>query len=123
MSEVSQTEPFRECPKCGTSWASREYFLGDPCAELTGYQAHFEQPELGLLMFHHLGCCTTFGMPARQFADLYNGPMYGESLQDSERCNQFCTKRDELGRCVTKCKHAWVRELLQIVESYRKPSS
>lgn len=92
--------------------------MRDPSARLAGYQAHFEQPELGLLLFHHLSCRTTFGIQARDFADLYEGPVYRESMLESDGCGQFCTHHDELGQCTVKCKHAWVREVLHIVDHY-----
>ncbi len=119
MSKASRAAPFRECPKCGTSWSSRGAFLEDPSARLAGYQAHFEQPELGLLLFDHLSCRTTFGIQAREFADLYHGPKYAGSLQDSDGCGGFCAHHDELGQCTEKCRHAWVREVLHIVDNYR----
>jgi hypothetical protein len=117
--DASPTTLFRKCPKCGWSWTHREALLEDPAAVLAGYQAHFERPELGLLLFHHLTCRTTFGIRAGDFADLYHGPFFTESRLDGDGCGQFCSRQDELGQCTEECKHAWVREVLHIVDHYR----
>jgi len=104
---------------CGSSWSTREAFLRDPSAVLAGYQAHFEQLELGLLLFHHRSCRTTFGIPVGAFTDLYDGPIYQESLHDGDRCNKLCTDHKALRRCPEQCRNSWLREVLHLVDGYR----
>jgi hypothetical protein len=118
LTTLNRTEPFRRCPRCAELWPSRAEFLGDPSTVVTGYQVHFEDLELGLFLFNHTGCETTFAVQAHAFADLYNGPIYRESKTHTEECKTLCLHEEQLDRCPTHCECAWVREVLLIVANW-----
>ena len=118
MTAPTRDEPFRQCPRCASRWKDREEFLTDPATVVAGYQAHFRQLELGLFLFNHARCGTTFALHARIFADLYTGPVFQERKTGTADCQRYCKIEDELGPCTTQCECAWVREVLQIVATW-----
>lgn len=112
-------ESFKSC-SCGHGWPSRDTFLADPATQLIGYQVHFRELRLGLLLFNHLRCKSTIGIPAEDFRDLYDGPVFAERLTGTDDCPEYCLRVDYLERCPSQCECAYVREILQIVRRWPK---
>lgn len=76
-----QAQPiYKECPVCGHMWCSRDELLEDPDIELVGYQASLRMLSEGLFLFNHLCKGATLALPAGDFSDLYNGPIFKERL-------------------------------------------
>lgn len=118
-SKSAAENPFKQCPNCAQTWQNREEMLADPQVFIIGYQAHFQELEIGLFLFNH-SCGTTFSIEARRFIDLYNGPVFKERKTGSPDCMGYCLKRDCLQPCPAKCECAYVRELVQIVDRWPK---
>lgn len=117
--QQGKDEPmFKLCKNCGQKWATREDFLNDTDIILVGYQAHFEELTLGLFLFNHI-CKTTLSLPAEEFTDLYNGPVFSEWKTGKEECPGHCLKSSSLDPCVTKCEGAYIRETIQIIKSHQ----
>lgn len=113
-------EPFKICTFCNYSWPSREKFLQDPDIDLVGYQANFQELELGLFLFNHEVCRTTIALPAGRFTDLYNGPVFREKKTGTDQCLELCLHEQELSCCPSQCECAYVREILHIVNRWPK---
>jgi hypothetical protein len=112
---------FKDCTNCGHPWPERDGFLADPQVELKGYQAWLPDPVLGLFLFNHNVCGTTLGIPAREFEDLYDGPVYKARKTGTEDCYGYCeSSENSLDPCPAECECAWVREILQIVRNWPK---
>jgi hypothetical protein len=110
---------FKECPLCGFTWGSRDEFLSDPDVEIVGYQAHFEELTAGYLVFNH-ACETSMAVMVGQFRDLYDGPVFEEQKTGSEECLGYCLQEGELRGCPIQCECAFVREIIQLVQSWPK---
>ena len=120
MSHAAQTDGstgFKKCPLCGFVWPSREDFISDPRVSLAGYQVNFSDLVAGLFLFNH-SCGTSMAVPAGQFQDLCNGPMFEEPLTGGEDCPGYCLRQDELRPCPAKCECAYVREIIQIIKNW-----
>jgi hypothetical protein len=117
--ESPVTETFLYCAVCGHSWPSRESFLGDSLVELIGYQANFVDLIYGLFLFNH-SCNTTLSVMVQSFNDLYHGRVFPEPATGSDACSGFCLHQENLGRCPTPCKCAYVREIVQIICQWPK---
>ena len=111
---------FKKCPLCSYRWRSRKDFLEDAKTEMIGYQVNFDNLRLGFLLFNHLDCGTTFGIPAGVFKDLCNGPIYSERLIDTEECPEYCVHEKQLDPCPAKCECAYVREIMQTIRNWQK---
>jgi hypothetical protein len=111
---------FKKCSLCGHRWQSRNDFLKDPSTDMIGYQVNFDQLNLGLFLFNHLACRTTLAIPAGNFKDLYNGPVYSERLLGTKECQEYCLHEDQLDPCPAKCECAYVREITQVVRFWQK---
>lgn len=96
--------------------------MGDPHVVVVGYQASFKTLSAGLFLFNHLvaGCNTTISVPAGEFFDLYEGPLFEGRLNGSKDCPQYCLNKSELRSCPAQCECAFVREVLQVVMSWPK---
>ena len=114
---------FKRCTCCEAPWTSRDEFLKDCNIQLIGYQANFNDLELGFLLFNHLTCESTIAVPAGAFRNLYDGPVFAERLSQSESCPGYCLHRDSLENCYSKCECVYVREILQIVRNWPKEAS
>jgi len=112
--------PFKTCSHCGRPWSGRNPFLADPAVELVGYQSFLEELELGLFLFNHSDCGTTLAIPAGEFADLHDGPVFSERLTGTDACAGLCQQRRSLEPCPNRCECAWVREVLQVVRAWPK---
>ena len=106
------TTPFKLCGNCGTAWGSRSDFLADKDVVTIGYQANYIALEKGLFLFNH-SCQNTLSAQVHEFADLYDGPVFSESLKGSESCKGYCVHRNVLSPCPNKCECAYVRDILQ----------
>jgi hypothetical protein len=76
--------PFKKCPLCGKTWATREEFLADRHTRLNGYQCNSKRvreglPANGILVFTHFedACGTTLAVPASSFRD---DPLVGNAI-------------------------------------------
>lgn len=111
------TEYFKTCPMCATHWTSQGAFLDDPTIHFNGYQANFGIMDQGLFYFTHQTdeCGSTMVIRVEAFLSLYNGPRYSEDKQLSKECPRFCLDRNQLKRCQAHCRHAFIREVAQII--------
>ena len=110
---------FKKC-SCGYIWADRTEFLNDATVNLIGYQVHFEELQAGFFLFNHriADCGTTLAMGVRDFADLYNGPVFEERMTGGQSCSGLCQQRENLERCPVHCECAFVREVIAIVRNW-----
>jgi len=106
---------FKQCHVCQRVWASRQEFIDDPDVELVGYQVNFKKLEAGLLYFNHT-CKNTIAVPAGEFADLYNGPIFEENKTETEECPGFCLHQQSIERCPAECECAYIREIIQLLK-------
>lgn len=112
-----QNAPFKSCPMCAKTWASRDAFLDDETLVFNGYQANFGVLEQGLFYFTHQtdGCGTTMVIQTQAFLSLYTGKRYTENKQLSKECPRYCLDRSQLKRCMAHCQYAFVREVTQLL--------
>jgi hypothetical protein len=110
---------FKECSLCGKQWKTREDFLSDREVVLTKYQARFEELKLGLFLFQH-SCGANLALTAGRFTDLYDGEAFTENLKGSETCPTYCLNEQEFKTCPNKCECAFVREVLSIIDNWKK---
>jgi hypothetical protein len=116
-----QAKPiFKECPMCGYAWCSRNEMLEDPDIELVGYQASFKILTEGLFLFNHQCQGATLAVPAGEFLDLYNGPVFKERLTGTKACPGHCLYHDDFEPCPAKCECAFVRKILQLIRKWPK---
>ena len=116
---MGQAKCFKECLICNTCWLSRKDFLSDADIQFIGYQAHFRALTAGLFFFNH-HCKGTLAMPVSAFEDLYEGPIFQERMTGSDDCPGHCLKRTSMEPCPNACECAYVRELIQIFNSWPK---
>lgn len=109
---------FKKCSKCDRKWLSREEFLSDKDLRLIGYQVHFEELEIGLFLFNH-SCQATLGIYAKEFRELYKGPVFSQRATGSEACPQYCLDPNNLSPCKAECECAYIRELMQVIKKYQ----
>ena len=114
------TNDFKECSMCSTTWRKRDDFLTDHDVKVVGYMVNFEQLELGIFLFNHELCGTTLAIPASEFTDLYDGPVYSENLFGTEDCPDYCLRKSEIMACPAACECAYVRDVLDKVANWTK---
>lgn len=107
---------------CRQVWVNREVFLSDPSVTVVGYQANFEDLEAGLFFFNHAkrGCGSTLAVGVREFEGLSEGPLYRERLENTDECPEYCLRPEELQPCPLHCECAYVRDVLQVIRSWKK---
>ena len=110
---------FKICKTCKTEWDCRNSFLMDSNIELVGYQVEFEELTLGLLLFNHT-CGTTLSIYAKEFTDLYNGPVFEYRAVGGVDCPGYCLRPDSIEPCPVQCECAYIREVLQLIAVYKK---
>ena len=122
MEEVkkSRSTSFKTCSKCGFVWPERVSFLSDPQLRIVGYQVDFDELMAGLFLFNH-SCGITFSVRAGDFQDLYNGPIFMERLNGTEKYQSYCLHQNDLHPCPAKCECAYVLEITQVVAKWPKP--
>ncbi|UCD77267.1 MAG: hypothetical protein JSW26_17800 [Desulfobacterales bacterium] len=113
-------QAFKKCSCCDSPWFDRDEFLRDGNIDLVGYQANFSHLELGYFLFNHLTCQSTLAIPAGQFKDLYDGPVFADRLTGSESCPGYCSYETALDLCPAKCEGAYVREIMQVIRNWPK---
>ena len=109
---------FKKCPMCEYIWKDRTELLDSPDVKLIGYPANFKQIESGLFLFNHLLCHGTFAIQAKEFINLYTGPIFTNSLHGSEGCLGFCLNQQNLNVCSRQCEYAFIREIMQIINNW-----
>lgn len=105
---------------CKFVWGSRNAFLCDPGVKLQGYQANFKHLKAGQFLFRHESCHSALSIPAEEFTDLYDGPIFEERRTGKEDCPGYCLNKIELRPCPARCECAFVREVLQMVKNWPK---
>ena len=113
---------FKICPLCKFEWKSRAAFLRDTSLRIVGYQANFTRLEEGLFLFNH-SCGTTLAIPAGEFADLYDGPIFRVRREDASDCPEYCLNSSDLRRCPKACECAYVREILDMLIQKKIPDA
>ncbi len=113
---------FKTCPNCSQNWQDRQSFLSDPAMKLLGYQANFVNLEAGLFLFNHdtSDCKTSLAIPAREFTDMHEGPVFQDRLTNTQKCCGYCMHQNELRPCPNKCECAYVRDVLDKVRNWPK---
>jgi hypothetical protein len=109
---------FKQCGHCGYIWKTRRDFLVDHRLNIIGYQANFKELQAGLFYFNH-SCNNTLALPAHQFTNLYDGPIFEKRLAGSDECPEYCLFQDELRSCSLECECAYVREIIQRIKSIK----
>jgi hypothetical protein len=114
---------FKVCPMCDHAWIDRSDFLADTSLNFNGYQADFENEGRGLFYFTHetKRCGSTMTIEAAEFLSLYNGRRYELSRQLSEECPRYCLESSKLQRCPSPCRHAFVREISELLLARKRP--
>jgi hypothetical protein len=117
-----QHPPFKTCPYCSKVWNTLEDFLSDPELELAGYQVAFEDLEGGLFFFTHIqkNCGTTLAIKVRDFISLSSRPIVAARTKKPEGCSNLCVRQGALEPCPIECECVWVREILQVIRSWKK---
>lgn len=110
--------PFKKCNNCGFEWDCRDTFLRDPMITIIGYQANFKRLESGSLYFNH-SCKGTLTIPASEFVDLYDGPIFQVKATHTEKCPGYCLYQDELRSCPAECECAYIREVIAIIKNWK----
>jgi hypothetical protein len=113
-------EVYKTCSACSRTWITRDRFLSDPDVVVIGYQAYFKELELGLFLFNHTVCGTTLGIKAGNFVDLSSGPVFRERLTGTDQCPGYCIHECELSPCPQECECAYIRDVMNIVNHWRK---
>lgn len=113
---------FKVCSNCCKVWNDRDAFLGDPSVVVVGYQVDFEALRSGLLLFNHAdpSCMTTMAIPAKEFFDLYEGPIFERRTKPHPDCPRRCLDARDLNPCPLACECGFVREILQTVKVWPK---
>ena len=114
---MNSSASFKECTMCSKQWQTRDDFIDDASLELNGYQADFEQLELGLFYFTHTteSCGSTIVIQTRDFLDLFTGKTYDQRETGGENCPLYCKDIEQLDRCDAFCECASVREVISII--------
>ncbi len=114
-----QSMCFKKCSKCGFKWPDRASFLTDTGLRMIGYQSNFDELMAGMFLFNHI-CKTTLAVSAEDFRDLYDGPIFVERLNGTEKCDGYCLHQDDLSPCPARCQCAYVREIIQVIRNWPK---
>lgn len=110
---------FKKCTTCGHDWKRRDDFLEDGALKIIGYEANFNALGLGIFLFDH-SCGTTLALPVDKFKDMYKGVVFNERKTGTYECPGHCMHKSKLDPCPANCECNWVRELIQMLKSYRK---
>jgi len=118
---ISENQTFKTCPCCGTVWERRRDFLSDPAVTIVGYQPHFEDLELGFFLFNHSECGSTVSLQVSDLSSLFPGPVFSEARAEWSDWPEFCLRADELRSCPVQCECAYVRDMIELIESRDTP--
>ena len=121
----AQEKIFKCCSMCAAVWHERTEFISDTHLQIEGYQADFEHLEQGLVYFTHTvdGCYSTMAVKASEFLDLIPGKPFTSRKTMTEDCPGYCLHQSNIQRCKAECECAYVRDLLHILQSYKKADS
>jgi hypothetical protein len=99
--------------------------MNDPDVSVVGYQASFQLLSAGLFLFNHTvaSCCTTLAIPAGDFFDLYEGPVFEQKATGTKECPRYCLNKSEMAICPVQCECSFVREVLQVVMKWPKKNA
>jgi len=113
-----------ECSVCGYQWDTLAVFLSDPKVSIVGYQSHFDEMRLGVLLFNH-DCNGTLSIPVERFKFLHHGPVFKKRPPGQERRPDYCLYDDTNGPCPDTCECAYVNVVMQRIRRWKKrqPSS
>ena len=108
---------FKKCTKCQEIWATRDNFISSPDVRLIGYQANFDRPRDGLFLFNHTNenCGNTVAVWVDKFVDMYDGPIYSESMTGLLECHGYCLEIYNLEKCHAKCRMKYIREIMLLI--------
>jgi hypothetical protein len=108
---------FKKCTKCQEIWATRDDILSSPDIRLIGYQANFDRPRDGLFLFNHISenCGNTIAVRVDKFVDMYDGPIYSESMTGLVECHSYCLEIYNLDKCRAKCRMEYIREIMLLI--------
>ena len=114
--------PFKQCPMCAITWHDRKHFLDDQTLELNGYQADLDKLEKGLFYFTHNieQCRSTMAIEAGQFYSLNPATPHTVRRTGGDDCPGFCLKKGALDKCPIECECAFVRDIIDIINNYKK---
>jgi hypothetical protein len=120
--QMSDVDAFKVCTNCQHVWPDRESFLSDTTLRMEGYQVNFVNLEEGLFLFTHNieSCCSTIAIPAAEFTDLHDGPVFDENLKGEEGCDDSCLHTGVIDSCKAECECAYVRDVLVKVKDWQK---
>lgn len=115
-------DEYKKCSMCKKAWQSRDDFLRDPELKYLGYQVNFKNLEAGLFLFSHLAasCMTTLAIPAGEFFDLYDGPIFDRNLSGTPECPGYCLHESDTSPCPAECECVFVRKIITIITGYKK---
>jgi hypothetical protein len=117
----NNTQTFKMCSMCHKVWADCERFVTDPELTVNGYQAFFDNPADGLILFTHRtkGCRSTLALKAAAFKDLYRGPKQFSMNFGAPSYPEHRADTRSLEFCETPCSMKWVRDVLQLLRAHR----
>lgn len=121
MTTFQLDQPFKTCTKCGYTWSSVLSFLDDGRLKLNGYQADFQSPDRGLLLFTHgvEHCQSTLAVRVHSFQPWIEHTGHHTSFLNTESCSEYCLDETNLELCENPCKYQWVRLLIQSIRTYK----
>jgi hypothetical protein len=105
---------------CSMRWTSPEHFLSDPLVQFLGYQQFPLQESLGPLLFQHLPCGTTLGIPLVSFEGLAHEPVLQDSCAVLGIQADFCLAAKQNGVCPGRCPCAFVAHATVLIRGWRK---
>ncbi|MGI5816921.1 MAG: hypothetical protein ACOX9R_02370 [Armatimonadota bacterium] len=120
---TERTGVFKQCSLCGHRWADLADVVVDRDLKVTGYQACFVSPEMGLVLMTHCveDCGTTLALRVKALRELYDGPQYTELRAGQESCREYCLQHNILEECDVDCELAWMRSVLQYLRRHELP--
>lgn len=120
---MSAPKPFKTCAMCNHVWEQPEDLILDPSLDLRGYQAVYDEPELGLfLMLHrHPDCGTTIAVRAGLLKEFFHGEIPATRNMGRPTCPRHCLDIWNLRPCSAECDMGWVRDILQHLLHHELP--
>ncbi len=115
---------YKQCGYCRKTWHSREDMVRDPDVRLLGFQAFFDQPAEGLLLFNHATakCRTTIAVRAGDFEDWGALLPVPDNRTESVVCPGHCLSMESLEACSVPCELRWVRQVMQHLNRHEVPA-
>ena len=119
---MNEHASFQKCGSCHQTWKAWHDFVADPGVRLLGFQGSERYPDTNLLVFEHR-CGTSISILAKRLRHIL--PKAEQEialpiLYNSETCNQFCSKIENLKACDRDCINARDRKLIIKVLEMKK---